>query len=114
MDLKSCRVVDNYVVINNSMYYDLGSLKQIRLDDEYLKLDRASGSVGEWFNLRVYDGNILDLIAFIDSTNKLIKDAKSKDYLVVEWGIFFFIMLALAVVSAFMGIVIGVTCVVHM
>lgn len=113
MDLKSCRVVDDYVVINESLYYKLSVLEQIRLDDGYLKLDRSSGSIGEWFNLRVYECDVLDLIAFVDSTNKLIKDAKSKDYLVIEWGMFFFLMLMLAVLSCSLGMIIGVGCGIH-
>jgi hypothetical protein len=112
MKLESYKVLDDYLVVNNSFYYELSSLKGIRLDDNYLKLDKESW-VGEWFNLVDFDGDISELITFIESTNKLIKDAKSKDYLVVEWGIFFFIMLALSVVSCFIGMIIGVSCGIH-
>lgn len=113
MKLISYKVLDSYIVINDNFYFDLGSLGGIRLDDNYLKLDRRNSWVGEWFNIDDFDGDITDLITFVDSTNKLIRDAKSKEYLVVEWGIFFFIMLMVAVVSCFVGMIIGVSCGIH-
>lgn len=109
MKLISYKVLDDYIVINDTFCYGLASLRGIRLDDDYLKLDKES-LVGEWFNLVDFDGDISELIR---STNKLIKDAKSKEYLVIEWGIFFFIMLMVAVVSCFVGMVIGVSCGIH-
>ena len=112
MKLKSYKLLDGYLVVNDTFYYDLGSLRGIRLDDNYLKLDKESWA-GEWFNLVDFDGDILELITFIESTNKLIRDTKSKEYLVVEWGIFFFIMLIAVVVSCFVGMVIGVSCGIH-
>ena len=112
MKLISYKVVDSYIVINDNFYYDLASLRGIRLDENYLKLDKESW-VGEWFNTNDFDGDVYELIAFIDSTNKLIKDAKSKDYLVIEWGMFFFLMLMLAVLSCFLGMIIGVGCGIH-
>ena len=112
MKLISYKILDDYLVVNDTFYYELGSLRGIRLDDNYLKVDKESW-VGEWFNLVDFDRDISELITFIESTNKLIKDAKSKDYLVVGWGIFFFIMLALSVVSCFIGMIIGVSCGIH-
>lgn len=112
MKLKSYKLLDGYLVVNDTFYYDLGSLRGIRLDDNYLKLDKESWT-GEWFNLVDFDGDILELSTFIESTNKLIRDTKSKEYLVVEWGIFFFIMLIAVVVSCFVGMVIGVSCGIH-
>ena len=112
MKLISYKILDDYLVVNDTFCYELGSLRGIRLDDNYLKVDKESW-VGEWFNLVDFDRDISELITFIESTNKLIKDAKSKDYLVVEWGIFFFIMLALSVVSCFIGMIIGVSCGIH-
>lgn len=87
-------------------------MSRIRLDENYLKLDKESW-VGEWFSLIGFDGDMSELIKFVDSTNKLVKDAKSKEYLVIEWGIFFFIMLMVAAVSCFVGMVIGVSCGIH-
>ena len=112
MILKSYKILDDYLVVNDTFYYELGTLERIRLDDNYLKLDKESW-VCDWFNIIGFDGDILELIKFVDSTNKLVKDAKSKEYLVVEWGIFFFIMLMVAVVSCFVGMVIGVSCGIH-
>ena len=112
MKLISYKVVDSYIVINGNFYYDLASLSRIRLDENYLKLDKESW-VGEWFNLVDFDGDISELITFIESTNRLIKDAKSKEYLVIDWGIFFFIMLAVIVISCFIGMVIGLSCGLH-
>ena len=112
MKFKSYKLLDGYLVVNDTFYYDLGSLRGIRLDDNYLKLDKESWA-GEWFNLVDFDGDILELITFIESTNKLIRDTKSQEYLVVEWGIFFFIMLIAVVVSCFVGMVIGVSCGIH-
>lgn len=112
MKLISYKVLDDYIVINDTFCYGLASLRGIRLDDNYLKLDKESW-IGEWFNLVDFDGDISELIRFVDSTNKLIKDAKSKEYLVIEWGIFFFIMLMVAAVSCFVGMVIGVSCGIH-
>ena len=112
MKLINYKVLDDYLVINDNFYYDLGSLRGIRLDENYLKLDKESW-VGEWFNISDFDGDMFELIAFIDSTNKAIKDAKSKDYLIIEWWLFFFIMLMLAVLSCFLGMVIGISCGLH-
>lgn len=112
MKLISYKVVDDYLVINDTFCYELSSLSRIRLDENYLKLDKESW-VGEWFNINDFDGDVFELIKFVDSTNKLIKDAKSKEYLVIEWGIFFFIMLMVAVVSCFVGMIIGVSCGIH-
>ena len=112
MKLKNYKVLDGYLVVNDTLYFYLGSLRGIRLDDNYLKLDKESW-VGEWFSLIDFDGDISDLIRFVDSTNKLIKDTKSKDYLIIEWGIFFFIMLMVAVISCFIGMVIGISCGLH-
>lgn len=112
MKLKNYKVLDGYLVINDTIYFYLGSLRGIRLDDNYLKLDKESW-IGEWFSLIDFDGDISDLIRFVDSTNKLIKDAKSNDYLIIEWGIFFFIMLMVAVISCFTGMVIGISCGLH-
>lgn len=112
MKLISYKVLDDYLVINETLCYELSSLSRIRLDENYLKLDKESW-VGEWFNLVDFDGDISELITFIESTNRLIKDAKSKEYLVIEWGIFFFIMLIAVVVSCFVGMIIGVSCGLH-
>lgn len=112
MKLISYKILDDYLVVNDTFYYELGSLRGIRLDDNYLKLDKESW-VGEWFNLVDFGGDMSELIKFVESTNKLVKDAKSKEYLVIEWGIFFFIMLMVAVVSCFVGMVIGVSCGIH-
>lgn len=112
MKLESYKVLDSYLVINDSFYYDLCSLRGIRLDENYLKLDKESW-VGEWFNLDSFDGDMVELMAFVDGTNKLIKDTKSKDYLIIEWGMFFFIMLMLAVLFCFLGMVIGISCGMH-
>lgn len=112
MKLISYKILDDYLVVNDTFYYELGSLRGIRLDDNYLKVDKESW-MGEWFNLVDFDRDISELITFIESTNKLIKDAKSKEYLVIEWGIFFFIMLMVVVVSCFVGMVIGVSCGIH-
>ena len=110
MKLINYKVLDDYLVINDTLYYELSSLSRIRLDENYLKLDKES-CVGEWFNLVDFGGDMSELIKFVESTNKLVKDdAKSKEYLVIEWGIFFFIMLMVAVVSCFVGMVIGVSC----
>lgn len=113
MKLKNYKVLEEgYLVVNDTFYFYLGSLRGIRLDDNYLKLDKESW-LGEWFSLIDFDGDISDLIRFVDSTNKLIKDAKSNDYLIIEWGIFFFIMLMVAVISCFTGMVIGISCGLH-
>lgn len=112
MKLINYKVLDDYLVINDTLCYELSSLSRIRLDENYLKLDKESW-VGEWFNLVDFDGDISELITFIESTNRLIKDAKSKEYLVIEWGIFFFIMLAVIVISCFIGMVIGLSCGLH-
>ncbi len=112
MKLISYKILDDYLVVNDTFYYELGSLRGIRLDDNYLKLDKESW-MGEWFNLVDFGGDMSELIKFVESTNKLVKDAKSKEYLVIEWGIFFFIMLMVAVVSCFVGMVIGVSCGIH-
>ena len=112
MKLISYKILDDYLVVNDTFYYELGSLRGIRLDDNYLKLDKESW-MGEWFNLVDFGGDMSELIRFVDSTNKLIKEAKSKECLIVEWGIFFFIMLMVAVVSCFVGMVIGVSCGIH-
>ena len=66
MKLKSYKLLDGYLVVNDTFYYDLGSLRGIRLDDNYLKLGKESWS-GEWFNLVDFDGDILGLITFIES-----------------------------------------------
>lgn len=112
MKLINYKVLDDYIVINDTFFYELSSLSRIRLDENYLKLDKESW-VGEWFSLIGFDGDMSELIKFVDSTNKLVKDAKSKEYLVIEWGIFFFIMLMVAAVSCFVGMVIGVSCGIH-
>lgn len=112
MKLINYKVLDDYIVINDTFCYKLSSLSRIRLDENYLKLDKESW-VGEWFSLIGFDGDMSELIKFVDSTNKLVKDAKSKEYLVIEWGIFFFIMLMVAAVSCFVGMVIGVSCGIH-
>lgn len=112
MKLINYKVLDDYIVINDTFCYELSSLSRIRLDENYLKLDKESW-VGEWFSLIGFDGDMSELIKFVDSTNKLAKDAKSKEYLVIEWGIFFFIMLMVAAVSCFVGMVIGVSCGIH-
>lgn len=112
MKLINYKVLDDYLVINDTLCYELSSLSRIRSDENYLKLDKESW-VGEWFNLVDFDGDISELITFIESTNRLIKDAKSKEYLVIEWGIFFFIMLAVIVISCFIGMVIGLSCGLH-
>lgn len=112
MKLISYKILYDYLVVNDTFYYELGSLRGIRLDDNYLKLDKESW-MGEWFNLVDFGGDMSELIEFVESTNKLVKDAKSKEYLVIEWGIFFFIMLMVAVVSCFVGMVIGVSCGIH-
>ena len=112
MKLINYKVLDDYIVINDTFCYELSSLSRIRLDENYLKLDKESW-VGEWFSLIGFDGDMSELIKVVDSTNKLVKDAKSKEYLVIEWGIFFFIMLMVAAVSCFVGMVIGVSCGIH-
>lgn len=112
MKLINYKVLDDYLVINDTLCYELSSLSRIRLDENYLKLDKESW-VGEWFNLVDFDGDISELITFIEITNRLIKDAKSKEYLVIEWGIFFFIMLAVIVISCFIVMVIGLSCGLH-
>lgn len=112
MKLINYKVLDGYLVINDTVYFCLGSLRGIRLDDNYLKLDKESW-VGEWFSLIGFEGDMSELIRFVDSTNKLIKETKSKEYLIVEWGIFFFIMLMVAVISCFIGMVIGISCGLH-
>lgn len=112
MKLINYKVLDDYLVINDTFCYELSSLSRIRLDENYLKLDKESW-VGEWFNLVDFGGDMSELIKFVESTNKLVKGAKSKEYLVIEWGIFFFIMLMVAVVSCFVGMVIGVSCGIH-
>lgn len=112
MKLINYKVLDDYIVINDTFCYELSSLSRIRLDENYLKLDKESW-VGEWFSLIGFDGDMSELIKFVDSTNKFVKDAKSKEYLVIEWGIFFFIMLMVAAVSCFVGMVIGVSCGIH-
>lgn len=112
MKLISYKILDDYLVINDTFCYELSSLSRIRLDDNYLKLDKESW-MGEWFNLVDFGGDMSELIKFVESTNKLVKDAKSKEYLVVEWGIFFFIMLMVVAVSCFVGMIIGVSCGIH-
>ena len=38
MKLKNYKVLDGYLVVNDTIYFYLGSLRGIRLDDNYLKL----------------------------------------------------------------------------
>lgn len=102
MILKSYKVIDDYVVINDMFYYKLDALHRLYLEDTFLKASKK-GWIGEWFSLNGFEGDIEDVIAFIKDTNKRIRNAKSEDYLVIEWGIFGFIMLSLMVCSCFVG-----------
>lgn len=102
--LESYKVIDDYVVINDRFYYKLDSLHRLYLEDTYFKVSKKDW-IGDWFSLNGFEGSIEDLIAFIKETNKLIRNSHSKDYLVIEWGIFGFIMLALMVCSCFVGMV---------
>lgn len=100
--LESYKVIDDYVVINDMFYYKLDSLHRLYLEDTYFKVSKKDW-IGDWFSLNGFEGDIEDVISFIKDTNKLIRTSKSEDYLVIEWGIFGFIMLSVMVCSCFVG-----------
>lgn len=89
MILESYKVIDDYVVINDRFYYKLDSLHRLYLEDTYFKVSKKDW-IGDWFSLNGFEGDIEDVISFIKDTNKLIRNAKSEDYLVIEWGYLWF------------------------